>query len=336
MAAPPATRFAIETALLDALARSSRVSIAALLAPLVERLHAPLVERLLAARTTTGPRPAAGRAASLAAASLGAGPRTPGHVTPGHAALGHAAPAATSSVVPGSAAAGSVAAGPAAEVPLAAVVDDPASAQRAFAAGIRCLKIKLAAADDPERVRAIAAAAPGARLRIDANRSWPRDEVIDRLAALAALPIDYVEEPCREAHRLLAAPLPCPLALDESLLAMTSDEILAALASPQLAALVLKPTLLGGFSVVLPLAARARRAGRLAIVSHALEGPIGMAACAELALALGGNHAVGLAPHAALVRWPLAVPQLAADRVRAAGAPGLGYPDLDLAGASRV
>jgi O-succinylbenzoate synthase len=185
-------------------------------------------------------------------------------------------------------------------------------------------------------VVAIAAAAPEARLRIDANRTWPRGEVVDRLTALAHLPIDYVEEPCRGAHQLLAEPLPCKLALDESLLEMTSDEIERALCSPDLAALVLKPTLLGGFRAVLPLAARARRAGVAAIVSHTLEGPIGTAACAELALALGGEHPVGLAPHAALAGWSIAVPQLAADRVRAAIAPGLGFAAVALTGAVRA
>jgi L-alanine-DL-glutamate epimerase-like enolase superfamily enzyme len=259
---PPAARFAIETAILDALGREHRVSIATLLAPLVGTSHGA--------------------------------------------------------------------------VPLAAVVDDPEAARAAFASGIRCLKVKLTATDDPGRASAIAAAAPEARLRIDANRTWPHSEVVGRLAALAHLPIDYVEEPCREAHRLLAGPLPLRVALDESLLEMTSIEIETALHSPMLAALVLKPTLLGGFSVVLPLASRARRAGVAAIVSHTLEGPIGTAACAELALALGGDDPVGLAPHAALAGWSVDVPQLAADHVRASAAPGLGFADLDLDGVARA
>jgi len=229
----------------------------------------------------------------------------------------------------------------------AAVVDDPDAARAAWASGIRCVKIKLAADDSPERAFAIAAVVPGARLRIDANRSWPRAEVAARLAALAALPIDYVEEPCRDAHELLAAPLPCRIALDESLVELTPDALAAALASPQLAAIILKPTLLGGLSATLALAERARRAGVAAIVSHALEGPIGTAACAELALALGGDVPVGLAPHAALAAWSIEVPQLAADcirpvatppaeRGRSVAAPGLGFAALDLAGAVRA
>src|SRR5205814_9486610 len=58
---PPAARFAIETALLDALAREHRVSIAMLLAPFVERLHAR------------------GEASSVASGDAGAEPSAPGH-----------------------------------------------------------------------------------------------------------------------------------------------------------------------------------------------------------------------------------------------------------------
>jgi o-succinylbenzoate synthase len=285
-AASPAARFAIETALLDALARERGISLAALLrAPTG---HAPTIPT---------------------SAHLGADPssRNDGPV--------------------------SIHAG---RVPLAAVVDDPEAARRAFTAGIRCFKIKLGAVDDPGRVFAIAEAVPAARLRIDANRSWPRAEVTARLAALARLPIDYVEEPCTEAHQLVAEPLPCKIALDESLAAIAPDELRAALRGPALAALVLKPTLLGGPSAVLQLAELARRAGVAAIVSHGLEGPVGTAACAELALALGGDHAVGLAAHPALAGWIVDVAQLAPDHVHATAAPGLGLPDLDLAGAVRA
>lgn len=267
----PAARFAIETALLDALARDRRISLAAL---------------QTSAHVGAAPSSRRGGPASIHAAN----------------------------------------------VRLAVVVDDPEAARRAFAAGIRCLKIKLAASDDPGRVFAIAEAVPGARLRIDANRSWPRMEVIARLAALAHLPIDHVEEPCVDAHHLLSAPLPCRIALDESLLALTPDELGAALRSPQLAALVLKPTLLGGLSAVFALAELARRAGVAAIVSHGLEGPVGTAACAELALALGGDHPAGLAAHSALAGWLVDVPQLAPDHVHPAAAPGLGFAALDLVG----
>ncbi|HEY0194643.1 MAG TPA: enolase C-terminal domain-like protein [Kofleriaceae bacterium] len=218
-------------------------------------------------------------------------------------------------------------------VPLSAVVDTADEAARAVAAGMRSLKLKLGADDDLERVAQIAAAAPGVRLRIDGNGTWRRRDVADRLAQLAQLPIDYVEEPCGASHELLDEPLACKLALDESLTGLLMSELRPALASPALAAVVLKPTLLGGLTPALVIAQLARASGVAAVVSHALEGPIGTAACAELALVLGGDVAVGLAPHGGLTGWRLAVPQLAADRVQPASYPGLGFLGLDLAGA---
>lgn len=198
---------------------------------------------------------------------------------------------------------------PARSLPVAVVVDTPEDARAAVAAGARTLKIKVDRDGDIDRVIAISAAAPGIPLRIDANRTWPRARVRERLFALAELPIEYVEEPCVDAHTLLDAALPCPIALDESLPTLSPALLDAALAAPGLGALVLKPTLLGGFAPCLALGLLARLAGKTVVITHCLEGPIGTAACAELALAIGGTTA-GLAPHAALVRWSAQPPQL--------------------------
>lgn len=226
---------------------------------------------------------------------------------------------------------------PAASLASAVVVDEPEDARRTVAAGARCLKIKVGDEADVQRVRAIAAAAPGVALRLDANRAWPPGDVHARLDALRGLPIELVEEPCPAAHELLADALPCPLALDESLATLPDDALATALAARGLAALVLKPTLLGGLARCLALAARARAAGKHAIVTHALEGPVGTAACAELARAIGGPAPVGLAPHPALAAWRVEVPQLQGAMVRAAPTAGLGLTlDLDAPGVVEI
>lgn len=219
---------------------------------------------------------------------------------------------------------------PQAELENAVVVDTPEEARVATA---RVLKVKVGPTGDVERVRAIAAAAPHARLRIDANRSWSLADTPAIVEALADLPIDYVEEPCPDAHELLdtrdrpssldiartarevidardrppnneiargarqAAPgqLAHRIALDESLIALDRADLLRALASPTLAALVLKPTLLGGFARCLELAALAHKHGVAPIVTHTLEGPVGFAACIELARAIAADVPVGLA-----------------------------------------
>jgi len=233
----PAARFAIETALLSALAQHTRTSIAALLAPLTRpaRPSAPNV---------FGPMPQA-------------------------------------------------------ELRNNVVVDTADEAIAAVALGAPCLKLKAPAPADLDRVRRIARAVPGIPLRIDANCGWPRDEVRTLLASLAHLPIDYVEEPCIDAHTLLAEPLLVRIALDESLIDLTRSDFARALESPHLAALVLKPTLLGGFARCIELASAAHRHGIAPVVTHALEGPVGTAACRELARAIGADVPVGLAPHAA-------------------------------------
>lgn len=190
---------------------------------------------------------------------------------------------------------------PHAELAIAVVVDDEAEAFAAALAGVRCVKIKMEGASGAiARVRRIARAAPGLRLRLDANRAWSRESALDVMEALAELPIDFVEEPCAAAHELLDQPLPCRIALDESLIELAPPQLAHALESPSLAALVLKPTLLGGFRRCLALAAQAHQHGIAPIVTHALEGPIGFAACRELARAVGADVPVGLGPHPAL------------------------------------
>jgi O-succinylbenzoic acid--CoA ligase len=165
-------------------------------------------------------------------------------------------------------------------LPPSVVVDAPAPIEGEY------LKIKVGPGLDREHVEAIARANPTARLRLDANRSWPRELARNYLAALADLPIDYVEEPCPDAHELLAGPLAIPLALDESLASLPEPALARALASPHLAALVLKPTLLGGFTACQSLAVRAAAHGKPVIVTHTLESPIGRAACEALARSL--------------------------------------------------
>jgi O-succinylbenzoic acid--CoA ligase len=206
-------------------------------------------------------------------------------------------------------------------LPPSVVVDTAAEARRAASAGARALKLKLGPTGDLDRVRAIATAAPGIRLRLDANRSWPRDAVRDRLAALAAsLPprlasnLEYIEEPCVDSHELLGEPLAVPIALDESLagLAAAAPDVLeAALGAPGLGALVLKPTLLG-LAGALALAARARAAGVPAIVTHCLESPVGRAACAALATAVAGSGARANTPAIVTAAWTLTFSDAAA------------------------
>ncbi|MBK7071415.1 MAG: hypothetical protein IPH44_03840 [Myxococcales bacterium] len=192
---------------------------------------------------------------------------------------------------------------PGAALATAAVVDDPAAALAALAAGARALKLKLDGVDDRARVAAIRAVAPAAILTADANQAWPRAEVDDRLAALAGFGLAYVEEPAAGLAGALPPAPAVPIALDESLAAPDRDRWLpAALATGAIGALILKPTVLGP-AACRTLAAQARAHGVPALVSHALEGPIGFAAARALALAVAPTAIHGLGPHPALAAW---------------------------------
>jgi o-succinylbenzoate synthase len=213
--------------------------------------------------------------------------------------------------------------GPAASVPINALCATPAAAVAAVARGIRCVKVK--AKDDLDLVRAIRAEiGPGVAIRVDANQAWSATDSVARLEQLAALGVEYVEEPTAGLARTLRAPLAAPIALDESLVDPELDAWLDdALASRAIAALVLKPALIGGLSACLALAGRARAHGVGAVVTHAFDGAIATAAACELARAVSEGQTLA---HG-LDRPDLpagAVPQLGLAVARDSGRAGIG------------
>jgi L-alanine-DL-glutamate epimerase-like enolase superfamily enzyme len=219
---------------------------------------------------------------------------------------------------------------PADQVATNALVRSAADAVAAVARGHATLKLKLAGDPiaDLARARAIRAAIPrDIALRIDGNLTWPAAEVDARLAELAGLAVEYVEEPAPGFASTARSRRATPLALDDSLADADREAWLDdALTSGAIAAVVLKPTLLGLIGC-LDIARRATRAGVSAVVTHTFDGAIAMAAACELARAIGAMpgapiRAHGLAPH---LHLPVAVPQLRAPAwARDTGRPGLG------------
>jgi o-succinylbenzoate synthase len=229
------------------------------------------------------------------------------------------------------------------------VLDEVTAAR---ARGIRCVKLKVG-----RDFRAELAALEAVRarhgleisLRADANQAWPPARAREHLQRLAAVTPEYVEEPVVAPMRHLAglAPLPVPVALDESLAfpdtwttpaaaatvpkldardALDVPATLDALLGAGLASvLVLKPMLLGGALPALALAARARAHGADVVVSHLFDGPVALAACAHLALALAATRACGLDRHNGLQAWPeIDIPFLGQAHVAVPLQPGLG------------
>ena len=121
------------------------------------------------------------------------------------------------------------------------------------------LKVKLGQPGDPERIRAVRAAAPRAELIVDANEGWTADNLGENLAACAAAGVTLVEQPLpAEADAILAEiPRPIPVCADESVHDRASLERLAG----KYDAINLKLDKTGGLTEAIALAAEAARMG---------------------------------------------------------------------------
>lgn len=80
------------------------------------------------------------------------------------------------------------------------------------------LKLKLGGAGDAERMQAVRAARPDARLIADANEAWTPDMLSPLLALAAALRFEAIEQPLAEGadEYLRSIPKPVPVCADES------------------------------------------------------------------------------------------------------------------------
>ncbi|MEX6506660.1 N-acetyl-D-Glu racemase DgcA [Jiella sp. M17.18] len=138
--------------------------------------------------------------------------------------------------------------GPAAEM---------ASAARAADRGL--LKIKVGTPQDPERIRAVHAAARGARLILDANEGWRAENLASNLLAAAAAGAVLVEQPlpAGEDEILARIPHPVPICADESV--HTTADLEALVGRYDYVNVKLDKT--GGLTEALGLVSRARELG---------------------------------------------------------------------------
>ena len=93
-----------------------------------------------------------------------------------------------------------------------------ADAAKAAAKGYRLLKLKLTGKGDRERVAAVCAGAPDARLIVDANESWGGLDIAAEATALAELGVEMIEQPVPAGQDSLLAGVqsPLPILADES------------------------------------------------------------------------------------------------------------------------
>ena len=136
-------------------------------------------------------------------------------------------------------------------------------------------------------------------IRLDANGAWRPEDALERLASLAGFGIHSVEQPIGagqpEAMTELCKDPAIPVALDEELVGFSSPEgrkDLLQIIRPQY--IILKPGLLGGFSVAEDWINAARELDIGWWVTSALESNIGLNAIAQWTWQLGVNMPQGL------------------------------------------
>jgi O-succinylbenzoate synthase len=159
------------------------------------------------------------------------------------------------------------------------------------AGGYRTIKVKCweDRASDLARVAAIRAAAPAARLRLDANEAWHQDWALDHVRTLAHFDIDYIEQPIPSTRPLaeIAAfrrASPVRTALDES--ATDEASVRAILAVGAADVVILKTQRAGGPDRARAIIAACVEAGVQTTVTVSLESAIGTAVALHVASTL--------------------------------------------------
>ncbi len=184
-----------------------------------------------------------------------------------------------------------------------APTDIVAEVKQRVAEGFKDVKFKIGGepgfSAQLDHLRAVRAAFPDLRIRLDANGCWTPDEARRRLGELkAAIDPELVEQPVGATDLLTFGNAPVPLAADESL--RLADAVRALTGPGGCVVVVLKPMVLGGLRTCLSLADQAVANGARAIVTHTFGGPIAHAAACELALAVAAADPVGCPPAAGL------------------------------------
>lgn len=174
------------------------------------------------------------------------------------------------------------------------VADEPAAvaadAEHWAADGFSTFKLKLGAGDDVGRVRAVREAVGAeARIRVDANAAWALEEAKRFLAALEPFDIELAEQPVASLEEAaeLAAATTIPIAGDESV--ETRGDAERAVASGACVFASLKLSKVGGPEAAIEIAEAIP-----SYLSSALDGPVGIAAAAQVAQTLrAGNDGEG-------------------------------------------
>ena len=146
------------------------------------------------------------------------------------------------------------------------------------------IKIKLGTDDDESRVRAIRAARPDAKLRVDANAGWTVDQSIEHLRWLEKYDLELIEQPLpREQIEQMGEVqrhTSIPVVADESV--QTLDDV-ERLAAAGVRGINLKLMKVGGLGPAMRILRRARELNLKVMLGCMIETSLGTTAMAHLA-----------------------------------------------------
>ncbi len=161
-------------------------------------------------------------------------------------------------------------------------VEVGADAERWAEDGFLTFKLKLGVGDDVGQVRAVRdAVGPEARIRIDANAAWDVETAKQTLAELEPLEVELAEQPVATLEETVevASATSIPIAADESVESRDDAERAVAMGACGLAGLKLSK--IGGPEAAIEIAEVIP-----SFLSSALDGPVGIAAAAQVAQTL--------------------------------------------------
>jgi len=170
--------------------------------------------------------------------------------------------------------------------------------------GFKCIKLKIGAIDFSTEIGLLKSiretySAQDMELRVDANGAFSPKEALEKLDQLSKFDLHSIEQPIKqgqlESMAKLCEQTPLPIALDEELIGVFSEEKKEALLrqiKPQY--IILKPTLVGGYSGSESWIEKAERHDIGWWITSALESNIGLNAIAQWTYSLKNNRPQGL------------------------------------------
>lgn len=171
-------------------------------------------------------------------------------------------------------------------------------------AGFRCIKMKIGAIDFSTEIGLLKSireefSATDIELRVDANGAFSAENALEKLKRLSDFDLHSIEQPIQqgqiEAMASLCEQTPLPIALDEELIGVFSEEKKQALLQaikPQY--IILKPTLVGGFNGSQSWIDLAEKQQLGWWITSALESNIGLNAIAQWTYTLQSQMPQGL------------------------------------------